>query len=128
MSLLPLHDRGYAMPQPQGHLIGFAADYSSCVEVCQELSAVGFSDSDVTILHGDDGIHLFLRLMGDGMWGELAQEFLRQGLVELDRGHCVLMIDVTDREQALLAADVAIPMGGYGFTYFGHLVDEQLTQ
>lgn len=128
MSLLPLHDRKYAMPEPQGHLIGFVATYEDCVEICQELTTAGFSDDDITILRGDDGIHLFLRMMGDGMWGDLAKEFLRQGLVELDRGHCVVMIDVADREQALVAADLAIPIGGHSFTYFGHLADEQMTQ
>lgn len=128
MSVIPLHDRSIAIPQPQGHLIGFVRTYGDCVEICHELNEAGFSNSDVSILYGDDGIYLFLRMMGDGMWGDLAKEFLRQGLVELDRGHCVLMIDVTDREQAVTAADLAIPRGGYGFTYFGHLVDQQLGQ
>jgi hypothetical protein len=98
------------------------------VEIFRALNDSGFSESDITILCGDDGIHLLIRMMGGGMWGDLAKDFLRQGLIELDRGRCVMIIDVSDREQALVAADVSIPIGGYGFTYFGHLVDEKLTQ
>jgi len=79
-------------------------------------------------LHGEDGIQLFKRMMSGSLWGEEAEDSMRQGVIEMSHGHYVLVISTDDRDEALVAAGIASKFGGHGFSHFGLLSDERLTE
>ena len=118
MSTLPLNNRKQ-LSSLRSHLIGFAETHAECVAICRALSENGINDSRIRLLCGDSGIHLLIRMMGRSSWGDVADDVLRQGLIELDAGHWVLIIDAIDRQQAQTATEIASPIGGYGFTHIG---------
>lgn len=127
MTVTPLQDKGQEMPPAQGHAIGFVDTPEDCDAVVRSLNALGFPDSAMLMLAGEDGIQLLKRMMRDSLWGEADQTVLQRGLKELELGHYVLIIQVNDREEGLVAAKAAAQHGGHSFTHFGALVDDQLT-
>ena len=112
----------------QGHAIGFVDSPSVCDSVVHELKSAGVENPVINVLSGDEGAER-LKLMVDGqMWGEASDELLKQGTIELSRGHCVLMVESRDRDQAMIVATISAKHGGRGFNYFGELIDEKLTR
>jgi len=128
MSVTPLKDYGQKMPAAQGYAIGFADTYAACEAINHSLNAAGFPDSAIMVLEGEDGTHLLKRMLGEELWGETSEIVLKQGLIELSHGHLVLIVAAKDRDEALLAANLAAEHGGHTFSHFGVLVDEQLTR
>ena len=128
MSSIPLDDHDQEMPAPAGHAIGFVNSKSKCDEIVQALNDAGFADSAITVLAGDDGIHLLKRMMGGSLWGETAEEVMKQGVIELTHDHFVVIVETEDRSEAVIAAGVATTHGGHNFNHFGLLTDERLTK
>ncbi len=128
MSLLPLLDQNQEMPELQGHTIGFIDTRTDCDAAILELNSAGFSDSTMSVLNGDHGIRLLTRMMSGSLWGETAEDLLKQGVIELSHGHFALIIEARDRDQALAVAAAAAKHSGHGFSYFGELTDERLTR
>jgi len=128
MSVELLHDEHQNMPAPRGHTIGFVDSVEACDAVTRTLVEAGFSESAITVLGGEDGIHLLKRMMGGSYWGEAAEELADQGVNELNHGHFALVIEAEDRDEAVIAANVATSHGGHGFSYFGLLTDTRLTK
>ena len=128
MSVAPLQDHDQEMPEPQGHAIGFVDTQSACDSVIRDLNAAGFPNSTIAVMSGNDGIQLLTRMMDGSLWGETAEDLLKQGVIELSHGHLALTIDARDRDQALVVANVAAKHGGHGFSFFGGLTDERLTK
>lgn len=124
----PLHDDDQEMPAPRGHAIGFVDSQEACDAIISVLVEAGFLESAITVLAGEDGIHLLKRMMGGSYWGEAAEEVADQGLAELNLGHFALIIEAEDRDEAVIAANVATSHGGHGFSYFGTLTDTRLTK
>jgi hypothetical protein len=125
--LQPLGDHEQEMPGPQGHAIGFVDTAAQCDKFTQALNMAGFSARTIKVLHGDDGVSLLNRMMGGSLWGETAEDVLKQGLVELGNGHYVVVVDCEDHDEAMVIARVATLHGGRAFNYFGLLIDEQIT-
>lgn len=128
MTVQPLRDEEQDLPAPQGHAIGFADSQADCNAITAALNAAGFPDDNITVLSGEDGIHLFQRIMGGSLWGEAAESMMRDGTIELNRGHFALMIETEDRDTAVTAANIASHHGGHNFNHFGLLTDERLTR
>ena len=128
MSLSPLVDHDQEMPEPQGHAIGFVNSQSDCDDVIQALNSAGFSDGMIAVLNGDNGIRLLTRMMAGSLWGEAAEDLMKQGVIELTHGHFALTVEARDRNEALAIADASAKHGGHGFSYFGELTDERLTR
>jgi len=114
--------------EPQKHLIGFADTPGDCVEVIQALIDDGFPDSAITALGGDDGIEKIKLMLGGELWGETAEDVMKQSVIELSHGHYCLVIECEDRDRAMAAATLATRHGGHGFSHFGTLTDERLTR
>lgn len=119
MSTLSLEGRAQQLPSEGNHLIGFAETHAECIAICTALTENGIHESRIRLLCGDSGIHLLIRMMRRSLWRDVADDVLRQGLIELDAGHWVLIIDVIDRHQAQDCTEIASPFGGYGFTHLG---------
>jgi len=113
---------------PQGHAIGFVDSTSQCVNVVTALNAAGVSESSITVLKGEQGANRLKEMMKGSLWGESAEELQRQGLNELDHGHCVLVIEAEDLEKANLAAQIAVQARGYSFYHFRLMEDVRLTK
>lgn len=128
MSVKPLRDDHQQMPAPSGHAIGFVNTQAQCDAVTDALVDAGFPESSITVLGGDDGVHLLKRMMSGSLWGETAEDVAKQGAHELDHGHFVVVIETEDRDEAVIAANVATTKGGHGFNHFGILADERLTK
>ncbi len=128
MTVTPLHDLEHEMPQLPGHAIGFANTRSECDAIIHDLNYAGFPDSAIAVLSGKEGAQLLKRMMGKSLWGETSEEVMKQGIVEIDNGHFALIIDTEDRDEAMLAANIATKHGGHNFNHFGELTDERLSR
>lgn len=128
MKVTPIIDQNQESPEPQGHAIGFANSQIECDTIIQELNDAGFANSTIQVLSGENGIQLLKRMMSGSLWGEADEDTLKQGVIELSRGHFALSVESRDRDQALVLAKLAAKHGGHGFTHFGVLTDERLTK
>jgi hypothetical protein len=126
MSVKPIQDRDQTVPQPQGHVVGFADSREMCDTIVDALEQSGFEESKLTVFAGDDGIHLLKRMM-EGLWGESAQKFLQRAVEELEKGHSAICVEVRNLPEAREAALLAGRFGGHSFDHFGVFVDTQLT-
>ena len=116
------------MPQPQGHAIGFVDTRRECHAIVGAWNSAGVPDAVITVLWGDDGLHLLKRMMSDSLWGEAAEDVLTQGIIELSHGHFVIAVETKDRAQAMVVANLSVKHGGHCFNHFGCLTDERLTR
>ena len=123
-----LTDHEQEMPSPQGHAIGFVDSANQCDKFTQALTMAGFSARKIKVLQGDDGTNLLKRMMSGSLWGETAEDVLKQGLIELNNGHYTVIVECEDHDEAMVIARLAALHGGRSFNYFGLLVDEQLTR
>jgi len=128
MTVQPLQDVNQDLPAPQGHAIGFADSQADCDAITGGLNLAGFPDDKITVLNGEDGIHLLQRMMSSSLWGEAVETLMKDGTLELNKGHFALIIDTEDRNAAVRAATIAARHGGRNFNHFGLLVDERLTR
>lgn len=128
MLVAPLNDVDQEMPEPKGHTIGFIRSQQQCDGVVEDLIIAGIPGSAIVVLSGDSGTRLFTRMMKGSLWGEAAENLLKEGVIALSHGDFVLIVEADDRDQALLIAKVAEQHDGRGFSYFGELTDERLTK
>jgi hypothetical protein len=128
MSVEPVDDHGQKMPRPAGRAIGFVDAKFQCDAVTKALSAAGFAESTVFVLHGVDGMRMLERSEGDFFFGDAETDVIQLGIKELENGHFALGIDVRDRDEAMRATSIATQHGGHSFSYFGTWVNERLTK
>jgi hypothetical protein len=128
MSVEPVADHGQNMPRPAGRAIGFVDAKIQCDAVTKALSAAGFAESTVFVLHGIDGIQMLARSENDFFFGDAESDVIEFGIKELENGHFALGIDVCDRDEAMRATSIATQHGGHSFSYFGTWVNERLTK
>ena len=115
------------IPSPVGHVIGFANTQNECDRIAETLTSRGIDRDRISILGGSAGSEDFRRMMQGFMWGEEAEQFLKEGNVEFANGHFVLCVKALEREEGLQIANSAQSQGGHGFRHFGLLADERLT-
>jgi hypothetical protein len=128
MSVKPVDDHGQKMPPPAGRAIGFVDTKLQCDAVTKALSAAGFAESTVFVLHGEDGIQLLERSENDFFMGDAESDVIQVAIKELGKGHFALGVEVNDRDEAVRATSIAKQHGGHSFGYFGTWVDERLTK
>lgn len=128
MSVEPVDDHGRKMPRPAGRAIGFVDAKFQCDAATKALSAAGFAESTVFVLHGVDGMRILERSENDFFFGNAETDVIQLGIKELENGHFALGIDVRDRGEAMRATSIATEHGGHSFSYFGTWVNERLTK
>ncbi len=128
MSNVAQPDDVQELPKLQGHTIGFVDTRAECEAMTQALNKAGFSNAAITVLHGEEEVHLLESLMGGSSWGESAEEVLKQGTIELRSGHSVVCIGVQNADEAATVAAVSTQCGVHGIYHFGILVDTRLTR
>lgn len=116
------------LPKLQGHTIGFVDTRAECEAMTQALNKAGFSNAAITVLRGEEEVHLLESLMGGSSWGESAEEVLKQGTIELRSDHSVVCIEVQNADEAATVAEVSTQCGVHGIYHFGILVDTRLTR
>ena len=127
MTLVPHSDDAPALPDLQGHTVGFVDTLAACEAVTQALNTAGLPIEKVKVLRGEEGLHLLERIMDASSWGESAEEVLKQGTVELSSGHSLIFVDVQNADEAATVAKVSTQHGAHGIYHFGLLVDTRLT-
>jgi hypothetical protein len=127
MSVEPLQDVGQTPQAPTGHVIGFVDTHDGCDAVTRALIGSGISNERIIVLHGQDGRELLDRMMDGFLWGEEAEQVMREGERELLAKHFVLCVEAKERDEGLQIAKVAESQGGHGFTHFGSVADVRLT-
>jgi hypothetical protein len=127
MTVEPIHDHGQTLPIPQGRAIGFVDTQAQCDAVVQALNAAGFSEAKITILFGEEGLHLVKRLerffFSDAELGLV--KFSEQ---QLRLGHYGLGVEVDSRDEAVRVADICTALGAHSWDYFGTWFNERLTR
>jgi len=123
----PLEDDGQTLTGPEGKVIGFLEAKDEVAAFTEALSAAGYPPAAITLLYGEDGIHLLERLKEHSFFfADSEDSIIELGVRQLRLGHYAIAIDVSDRKQAVEIGSLAKPHGGHGFTYFGTWVTEQL--
>ena len=127
MSSEPMVDHGQTLTPPAGKVIGFLDAKSEFEGFGETLRAAGYPETSITSLCGEDGTQLLERLKQHNFFfGDSEDHIVARGFKELEQGHYVVAIEVTDRKQAVDVASLAALFGGHSFTYFGTWVSEQL--
>jgi len=124
----PLTDRHNELPVPEEKAIGFADTEPEFRAITNALNRAGFPDSKMNALHGADGIEMLQHLREVAFFGDWERAVADEAISELEAGHYSLAVSVKNRDEAVRVADIAEPLGGHGFTYFGRWVNEQLTK
>ena len=127
MSSAPHPVEAQEPPTAPGHTIGFIETQIACEALLQSLKIEGFSDAQIMVLHGEAAIPLLESMLEGSLWGESAEEVLKQGTVELHGGQTVVCVEVQDAEEAATVAAVSTKHGGYSVYHFGLLIDTRLT-
>lgn len=127
MTTVPDSDDASALPDLQGHTVGFVDTLAACEAVTQALNTAGFPDATIKVLRGEEGLHLLERMVDASSWGESAEDVLKLGTVELRGGHSLVFVDVQNAEEAATVAEVSTQHGAHGIYHFGLLVDTRLT-
>jgi hypothetical protein len=127
MTVEPVHDHGQKLPVPQGRAIGFVDTKPQCEAIVRALNAAGYPDSKITILFGDEGVHLLKRLEGF-FFSDAELGLIKFSEQQLRLGHYGLGIEVEDRDEAVRVTSLCTPLGGHSFDYFGTWFNERLTR
>ncbi|HEX4142175.1 MAG TPA: hypothetical protein VHY91_01385 [Pirellulales bacterium] len=127
MKVEPIHDHGQTLPVPQGRAIGFVDTKEQCEAIVRALNAAGYADSKITILYGDEGVHLLKRLEGF-YFSDAELGLVKFSEQQLRLGHYGLAIEVEDRDEAVRVTNLSTPLGGHSFDYFGTWFNERLTR
>ena len=128
MSISPDPVEAQALEDPQGHTIGFVDTPTACEAMTQALNQAGFSNANILVFQGEDGIHLLDHLLDGSLWGESAEECLRLGTEEFRVGHSAVCVKVHNDGEAANVAAISTQHGGHGIYHFGMLVDTRLTR
>ena len=128
MSIQPTADHGQKIAPPAGKVIGFINGKADFEAFAEAVRVAGYPTSKITSLYGADGIHLLQRLKDTSFFfGDAEDSVIQLSIKELEQGHYAAAVDVTDHQQAVQIANLAKPLGGHGFSYFGTWVNEQLS-
>ena len=127
MSISPESVETQESPKAPGHTLGFVDTPTERETMTRALNQAGFPDEKITTFHGADGVHLLTQMMEGSLWGESAEEALKQGTEELRVGHSVVCVQVHGAEEAATVADISTQHGGHSIYHFGTLVDTRLT-
>ncbi|KAA0131535.1 hypothetical protein FYZ48_25675 [Gimesia chilikensis] len=128
MTREPLVDHGQILNGPIGKVIGFVDGKAECEKFADALQAAGYPASALTVLEGEDGVHLLERLDENRFFfSDSEDSIIRTGIEELKHGHYAVSIEVTDRQHAVDIVNLAKPLEGHGFVYFGTWVNERLS-
>ena len=127
MSVKPVPDRGQEIEMGAGRVIGYADTLQQGQAVADVLIASGVPKPAIALLVGDAGIEILNRTLGEFFFGDGEDSVLVSGLEELRNGHVVIDVRVHDREEAVRIVNLAAGVGGRTFTYFGTLMNEQLS-
>lgn len=124
MSLEPLKDEGQILPQLQGMLIGVLDTRQELDAAVSAINATGIPNSEMIVLHGDDGLNLVERFQsGSSYFSDGPEKLFRRDRSVLAEGKYVLGISVKGGEQVRELAALAKQHGGHGFAHFGMFVD-----
>jgi len=93
----------------------------------QALNQAGFSDGCIQVWQGKEGLESLQAMLDGSLWGESAEEVLKQGTDELRGGHFVACIEIHSAREAATAAEISTQYGCHGIYHFGKLVDTRLT-
>ncbi|HAH49579.1 MAG TPA: hypothetical protein DCM07_33025, partial [Planctomycetaceae bacterium] len=81
--------------------IGFVNGKVEFEAFADVLLAAGYPATAVTVLQGEDGIHLLERMDENRFFfSDSEDSIIQTGIEELKRGHYAVSIEVTDREHA----------------------------
>lgn len=128
MTREPLVDHGQTLNSPVGKVIGFVNGKVEFEAFADVLLAAGYPATAVTVLQGEDGIHLLERMDENRFFfSDSEDSIIQTGIDELKQGHYAVSIEVTDRQHAVDIANLAKPHSGHGFVYFGTWVNERLS-
>jgi hypothetical protein len=128
MSIQPISDHSQTLASPTGKIIGFMDGKAEFEAFAEAVRAAGFPGAKITSLYGQDGIQLLERLKENSFFfGDSEDSVIQLSIRELEQGHYAAAVEVADHQQAVEIANLAKPLGGHGFTYFGTWVSEQLS-
>lgn len=122
------HDWGQELPKLQGHVLCIMNSQDVSEQMTVSLNAAGFKDAEILVFSGDEGMQLVKRLMEGSQWGEGAEEFLGECIVELEDGRTVVCVKVDNDAELNEVSTLATQFGGHGIYHFGLLVDTRLTR
>ncbi len=101
MKVEPVHDHGQTLPVPQGRAIGFVDTKPQCRSGrAGGLNAAGYPDSKITILFGEEGVHLLKRLEGF-FFSDAELGLIKFSEQQLRLGHYGLGVEVESRDEAV---------------------------
>ena len=127
MSNTTVEEKSGAALSPVGKVIGFVNTQTECEHITEKLFHRGIGQDRIAVLGGSVDDAEFREMMQGCMWGEEAEQFLKEGNLELANKHFVISVQVNDRDEGLQIATMAQSLGGHGFRHFGLLADERLT-
>jgi hypothetical protein len=127
MTAKPLRESGHEVPPPQGHVIGFVDTRAEYEAVTKVLRDAGYPDSKLTVLQGDEGIHILEPDEDAFEFGEAESRMMHNSMIQLREGHYRLEIAVANREEALRVTRLITPHGAHTVGYYGSVVSELLT-
>jgi hypothetical protein len=128
MTITPATDHGQQLTAPAGKVIGFFDGKAKFDAFAKAVRAAGYPTSKVSALYGEDGIHLLKRLKDNSFFfGDSEDSVIQLSIKELAQRHYAAAVEVTDHQHAMQIANLAKPLGGHTFSYFGTWVTAQLS-
>ena len=126
MSLQPLNDEGQTLGKLDGRLIGVLNTRRQVDAAVSALHGAGIPDSDLILLHGQDGINLIQRFKKEHwFFSDVPASIFARDTSVLAEGKYVLGIKVPNGRRAREIAALMKEDGGHGFMHFGMFVDTQ---
>jgi hypothetical protein len=126
MSLQPLKDEGQTLGKLDGRLIGILDTRAQVDAAVSALHGAGIPDSDLILLHGQDGINLIQRFEKEHwFFSDLPASLFCRDKSVLAEGRYALGIKVPNGQRAREIAALMKEHGGHGFMHFGMFVDTQ---
>jgi len=127
MTIEPLKDENQLLPQLRGMVIGVLDTRQDVDAAVSAIKAAGIADSEMILLHGEDGINLIERFQSrSSYFSDCPEQLFRRDKSVLAEGKYALAINVDGGEQARKLAALAKQHGGHGFVHFGMFVDTQI--
>lgn len=127
MSTVPSLNEDRELESPRGHTIGFIDSVAQCDALTTALNQAGIPNSAISVWRDDEGLRLLERMLTGSLWGESAEEFLKQGTLELQSGNAVVCTAVRDAAEADVVAAISSQHGGRSVCHFGLFIDTRLT-
>ena len=95
MTREPMIDHGQTLTGPAGKVIGFLDGKEKFESFADTLLATGYPETSVTLLYGEDGIHLLERMQEHRFFfSDSEDSIIQTGIRELKLGHCAVSVEV----------------------------------